>query len=819
MKSYEIAIGFLLASVSGLGFVTAAAAQDAIPQSAEQDSNDGGGASVGEIIVTATKRSESINKVGLSIAAVGGDELRSQGISNVADLTKVVPGLTFARSAFNTPVFTLRGVGYFDSALSGAPAVSVYMDQVPYSFTALTTLAVGLDVERVEVLKGPQGILFGQNSTGGAINYIANKPTDTPESGIDLSYGRFNEVEATALISGPITSNLKGRVALRTSYMDGWQKNYYSRPGDTMGRRREYVGRMILDWTPTDRLRMQLNVNGWADRGQPQAGQFIFFRPNLTSGPDGLGFTPPELVATPYAPNNARAADWTTVLQDGSNQDITPRKHDTMYQGSLRADYNLTDDLTLTSISAYAHLKRNGIAGDDGVAINNYDIVANIGKIRDFSQEIRLANGGDNPLRFTLGGNYQNSKVVERNLLAYGASTASFGVHFSRAGDFSDQRIENWALFGNVDYDVMDIVTLKAGARYTKSDRRFIGCTYDNDFDPVWGNDAQRVLFNGIIGALRSSVGLPAAPPLQPGACTLIKAPELDDNGAPIITPDTYLPGLLDTHLREDNLSWKVGADIKHSVDGLLYVNVMKGYKSGGYPSISASTTNQVRPVKQESVLAYEIGFKQKLLNRAVLLTGAAFYYDYRNKQLKSGFNEPVFGTVFALTNIPKSRIKGAEITAAVQPVEGLNLNASATYLDGKIKRFSGINLFGDAGDFSGDLLPYTPKWNVSTAADYTVPLTSSINLNLGASMAYNSRAQAVIGHDPVTLAVGRLKAFTTVDARVGLAAPDGSWSVQGWVKNLTNEYYWNNVALLYDTTVRYAAMPRTYGVRTSFRF
>ncbi|AJA09500.1 TonB-dependent receptor-like protein [Sphingopyxis fribergensis] len=800
-----------------------AAIQDAVQdQSVQQDEAPQDYVSepgIGDIVVTATKRSESINRVGLAIAAVSGDDLRAQGITNVADLTKVVPGLTFARSAFNTPVFTLRGVGYFDSALSGAPAVSVYMDQVPYSYTALTSLAVGLDVERVEVLKGPQGILFGQNSTGGAINYIANKPTDRLETGLDFEYGRFNQIEATAFISGPITNTLRGRVAVKAAYMDGWQQSYYARPGDTLGRRREYVGRILLDWQPTERLNVQFNANGWIDRGQPQAGQFIFFRPNLTSGPDGFGFTPPELIATPLAPNKARAADWTSVIADGSNQNITPRKRDTMWQSSLRADYNLSDDLTLTSITAYAQLKRNGIAGDDGVAINNYDIVANIGKIRDWSQELRLANDAANTIRFTVGGNYQNSKVVERNLLAYGASTASFGVRFSRAGDFSDQRVENWALFGNVDYDVTETLTLKAGARYTNSDRRFIGCTYDNNFDPVWGDDAQRVLFNGIIGALRSSAGLPAAPPLEPGACTLIHAPQTDAAGNPIITPDSYLPGLFDTHLREDNVSWKGGVDFKPSSDTLIYANVTKGYKSGGYPSISASTTNQVRPVTQESVLAYEIGFKQKLFDRTLNLTGAAFYYDYRGKQLKSGFAEPVFGTVFALTNIPKSTIKGAEATLAWQPVDGLNLNGSVTYLDGKIKRFTGINLFGDIGDFAGDMLPYTPKWNVAAGANYSRPLTSDLTLDLGASMAYNSRAQAVIGHDPVTLTVGRLKPFTTVDARIGLSSPDGQWSVQAWVKNLTNEFYWTNVALLYDTTVRYAAMPRTYGIRTSFRF
>lgn len=831
-------INLYASGVALLCFCSPAFAQSEAPaeqpaaQSAAAEAPQSESLGAGEIIVTASKRAESINKVGLTIAAVSGDQLVKQGISSVQDLTKAVPGLTYARSAFGTPVFTLRGVGYFDTALAASPAVSVYVDQAPLSFSALPGIGVGLDMERVEVLKGPQGILFGQNSTGGAINYIANKPTDTLTSGFSLGYGRFSTVEGEAFISGPVTDTLNIRLAGRSTYAGSWQKNYFSRPGDEFGKRREFAGRITLDWKPTDRLSFMASLSGWHDGSEPQIGQYIFLRP-ATAGQEQ--FLSPQLynfetgtLVTPYAPRKARAADWSA--------DAEPFRDDRMYNAALRTDYDVTDNLTLTSITSYSDYKRNSRAADDGTAVQDYDYVANDGYIRDFNQELRLSNDAASRMRVTVGANYQHSKVYELSKLSNGDSIVSnfsqidgtstlLPVPFSRASDFSRQTIENYAFFGNVDFDVTDTITVKGGLRYTNSKRHFVGCTFDNNFDPIHGDDAQRRLFDIIHTFARSLVGLGASTPLQPGDCTSAIDPLTDANGNPLIgvengqRPDAFESILGDTNLNEDNLSWKVGVDFKPVAGSLFYANVTKGYKAGSFPTISAATVSQYRPVVQESVITYEAGFKQELFDRSVLLTGAGFYYDYRNKQLRGFFDQPPFGTVFALDNVPKSTVKGGELAIVWRPVDGLNLSGAVTYVDAKIKKYSGLNSDGVFTDFAGDRVPFAPKWNASANADYTVPLGASLAVNLGASLTYNSSTQAAIGHDAVTKAVTYIKPFTTVDARIALQDADNAWQVQFWVKNLTNEYYWNNVAFLYDTAVRYAAMPRTYGVKTSFRF
>jgi iron complex outermembrane receptor protein len=212
--------GFVFLGLAAYAAHMPARADQALTQSAQSISNDGG--ELNEIIVTANKREESINKVGLTIQAIGGADLQQRKLESLQDLAAAVPGLTYAQTEQSTPVYTLRGVGFYDTSLASYPDVSVYVDQEPLPFPVLTTLTI-FDLERVEVLKGPQGILFGNNATGGAINYVAAKPTKDFAAGGDLSYGRFSTVQADGFVSGPIASDLRARVAFNYAKGSGYQ--------------------------------------------------------------------------------------------------------------------------------------------------------------------------------------------------------------------------------------------------------------------------------------------------------------------------------------------------------------------------------------------------------------------------------------------------------------------------------------------------------------------------------------------------------------------------------------------------------------------
>src|ERR1700692_3706901 len=186
----------ILSLVAGFSSAYADPADTNGPASADSDQ-------IQEITVTANKRSESLSKVGATITAISGQELQERRIESLSDLADSIPGLNFAPTFTNTPIYTLRGVGFNESSIGVYPAVSIYIDQVPLPFPVLATHSA-YDLERVEVLKGPQGTLFGENSTGGAVNYIAAKPTDTLDAGGDVSFGRFREIDTNLHISGPI---------------------------------------------------------------------------------------------------------------------------------------------------------------------------------------------------------------------------------------------------------------------------------------------------------------------------------------------------------------------------------------------------------------------------------------------------------------------------------------------------------------------------------------------------------------------------------------------------------------------------------------
>ena len=293
-----------------------------------------------EIIVTAQKRSERLVDVPLSVTAVTGDRLLEQGITTPTEIERVVSGFSYQQSSFGVPVFTIRGVGVYDTFVGMSPAVTVYVDQAPLPYLAMTQGAM-LDLDRLEVLKGPQGTLFGENSTGGAINYIAAKPSAEFHTGMDLTYGRFDEWDEDAFVSGPLSNSLTARFAVRNESRDRWQISD-SRPDDTLGRRDFQTGRLLLDWKPTDAVRLEANFNGWRDKSDTQAMQFEQFvaaRP-LNGIPPGYPESFLAIGGLAPAPQNDRSADWDA-------KPYRPLTHDDrFYQVALRAEVGLPPDLS-----------------------------------------------------------------------------------------------------------------------------------------------------------------------------------------------------------------------------------------------------------------------------------------------------------------------------------------------------------------------------------------------------------------------------------------------------------------------------------------
>jgi len=257
---------------------------------------------VAELIVTAQKQEETANTVGMSITAATGTVLQARGIDSVQDLTRLVPGLTIQHSAFNSTSLTLRGVGFFNSDLATPAAVTIYVDEAPLAFPALSRLAA-FDLARVEVLKGPQGTLFGENATGGAINYVAAKPTATLVSGLDVSYGAFDRLRIGGFVGGPLNDRVSFRVALQASHGGPWQQSI-TRPGDGLGRIADLQARATLEWRDGGRLDSRLTLTVTHDGSDSEAAQFV--RPVITIPALSPGLASFPIVTRPRAATGRR---------------------------------------------------------------------------------------------------------------------------------------------------------------------------------------------------------------------------------------------------------------------------------------------------------------------------------------------------------------------------------------------------------------------------------------------------------------------------------------------------------------------------------
>ena len=794
---------FCLASSAAMGSALAASAaaaqtarsSPATPAAAQE-------AGTGDIIITANKREESLNKVGLTVTAISGATLAERKITSLQDVASIVPGLAFAPSANNTPILTLRGIGFNESSLGVYPAVSVYVDQAPLPFPVLASHA-GFDLERIEVLKGPQGTLFGENSTGGAINYIAAKPTRSFRAGGDIGYGRFNRIEGNAFVSGPLSPTMRARFAVSGVHSDGYQISY-TRPGDRNGKIKYLTGRALLDWDPVSAVRLSLSLSAWRDRSEPLAGQFILLQPQTP------GDEQPQEVAAPFSPENPRAADWAP----GVNH---PRSNRRFIQPALRADIDLADNLILTSLTSYSDYKQSQTTDGDGSALIVTDIGADDGFIHSFNQELRLANGSGAPFRWVLGANYEKSTTFERQLLVYPDNNS-----FSPSKNFifqnyqqGHQAIRNYAGFGNLEYDLSEKLTVKAAARYTSSRNHAEICGFDAGDGHIAG------LFN-FLGTIFSG----------PGTFTPISATGRFDNNCFSLGPQGHPTGVpfIQT-LKEHNVSWRAGIDYRATPTTLVYVNVSRGYKAGSFPILAAATTTQFAPVTQESVTAYEAGFKTRLFNRRAQLNAAAFYYDYRDKQVLTKVADPIFGILDQLRNIPKSRVLGAEADLSVRVADGLTLGGSVTYLDTSIRKYQGVDYVGTPRNFAGQPLPFAPKWSFGLNADYKKIMANGGAPFIGFSVNGRSATDTVPGGNSIVAVNSahtrvlpglttpfRTNSFATVDVRAGYDGPDQRWAVTFWGKNIFNKYYWTNVVTASDFSARYAGPPATYGVTMGFK-
>jgi outer membrane receptor protein involved in Fe transport len=729
-----------------------------------------------EVMVTAQKRKESINDVPMSIAAITGEQLADKGIDGLADLQKVVSGFHYTEGYAGVPVYYIRGVGFNEASLGALPNIAVYVDEVPVTFPVMTS-GVGLDLERVEVLKGPQGTLFGQSSTGGAVNYIAAKPTSTFESAVTLGYANFDDKTVEGYVSGPLAAGLNARFAAKAEKSGPWQRS--ATTGAELGGKDKLNGRVLLDWQPLEQLKLALNVTGFRDKSEIQALQYVgysFLSPTRAPRIPQPYQTLIQINPNPNADN--RTADW------GPR---TPEQDNRLTQASLRTEYELPADLHLVYIVSHADFKYDRFSDPDGLSFNNFDYRV-IGDIASTSHELRLSGTAfSEAFKWMVGANYDNSTVdeLDKRRIDFSSSAYALPVYFNTNDTQVTQEFTNKAAFAALDYDFTPTLIGHAAARHTKASDDFSGCN--------------KAAGDGVLaGAYNSFLGGPVIPV---GGC--------------ITATPAFVFGLVNKSLEESNTSWRVGLDWKPQDHSLVYANVSKGYKAGSFPSLAASESTQFAPVTQESLLAYEVGFKLNFRER-LQLNGAAFHYDYENKQVRGRVQTTLFGFLEALVNVPKSEVNGVEMQATWKPAPGWTTTINGTYLDTKIKdNFTNFTDFGTLGNFDGEAFPNTPELQVNADLEYEWSLSNGYTASVGGDAGYQDSTYNGFGED----ARLEIDAYTLFGLRAGVDSPSGKWHAGVWSRNVGDKDYSVTVTRVSDTYVRAVGMPRTFGANFTYRF
>jgi iron complex outermembrane receptor protein len=772
------------------------------------------GLQIEEVVVTAQKRSESIHDVSIAIAAYSGDDLAALGVVDTRDMSNLVPGFRYAESGYNTPVYSLRGVGFNESSQTASATVGVYVDEVNLPF-AIMSKGANLDLERVEVLKGPQGTLYGRNTTGGAINYIANRPDHTLETGIKASYGRFQSSDIEAYISGPLSEAVLARLAFRDiRSQEGWQKSS-TRPADTLGKTDKQSLRFLAEWQASDKLDASLTLSAWRDESEPQAPQAIGIRAQNavlgdlyeSAGLDRSMALSPTVANQPIIARKGadpREADW--------SPDLDFQLHDSFYSAALRLDYALTDDVNVVWLSAYQYFEsadtiipQSGIGATAGERALDVDTEA-------YSAELRLDGVWGSKGEWLAGLFYSQDDVEEIQDIFVGDLSTGFpnradsisssreefsGTAPPRAGNMlidraifsGTQTADSMAAFVNSGYQLSDKFKVNVGLRYTRESRDFTGCTRDSE------NNSEGIGLTAAFVALSLAAGGNGMVP---------------SSGCASLDEDSRNPAEYIGSLEESNVSGRIALDWTPTETLLAYLSYSRGFKSGSFPILSASEGKQYDPVTQEQLDAFEVGFKSTFLDEKLQLNSAAFYYDYQDKQLLGNLKDPIFGPVPLLVNAPESEVIGFEFEAQYSPFDGLFLSTAVAYLQTEVQEFIGTDESGNERSFAGNEFNFTPNLEYTLLANYVFDVIENYFASVGVDYSYTGETNSSLGNEPEFAH----DEYFLINARMNLSPNNQRWTVGLWGRNLTNELTTISIQKAADPYARYVGMTRTYGLR-----
>jgi iron complex outermembrane recepter protein len=735
-------------------------------------------AALEEITVTATRREERLLDVANSATVFSGDDLQALRVVEPRDLAEQTPGLLtkYGPNGLATVGFYMRGVGINDFTGTVDPSVGVYVDEVFQPTPDMLNFAV-YDIERVEVLRGPQGTLYGRNSTGGAINFIAARPTREFEGFVRAGYGSYETGTLSGALSGPLTDTFLGRFSfsgINSSSSSGFSKNLYT--GNELGKNESIALRGQLEWIPSDAFDARLMYNYGDSKSEQPLLQHVGTQ----------DATNPGVICAPVIAGHVSEGDCVDFLgyydADGDFYDgsanVDPKLDLRSDEVTLTINWDL-GPATLTSISGYADFSKRqsqDIDASPNVVADNYTW----NDVENFSQEIRLTSDESFSLPWIIGANYAKTDIdwfqtIDLSDLAIPTSNGA------------TQSTEAWAVFGQLTIPLGEKFEFVGGLRYTNETRDWTGATFVGTFPNLAAAYAS--------GAPRLSQ-LPL-PPGDPG------------QGGPLDFP---------TSVDKDKVDYQAVLKFHPSDQSLYYLSVSEAFRSGGYSSAVIFSQEALEPYDAETLTAYEVGLKLALAGNRLRLSAAGFFYDYQ------GFQATFVRATEAsarLQNAGDVEILGMEAQLDWLPTDRLTLGAGLSLLDTEIVKTDVVLPPLDGGPEStikGNEIPNAPAVSFNGRIRYEMPVGSTFALALQTDFNY------VDEHflEPNNREYLKENGYFLANARASLLPQNGPWQVSAWVKNLTDEEYRTaaqDLALALGFSEIVTGVPLTWGVEFEYRF
>ena len=726
------------------------------------ESTDSSNVYANEIVVTAQRREERIQDIPVAISAFGGEEIERTGIISLENIAPRVPSFYFGSFGASRPQLYIRGIGTRSFDPGSESSVGVFVDDV-YLGRSSGSFGSLRDIERIEVLRGPQGTLYGRNTIGGAINVISKAPSDSFEANIEAGISNYDGYEISGGVGGPITTDgsLKFRAAGWRTYRDGYMTNLAT--GKKFQGLDNYGGRLRLAFEPGDgRLRIGLTAEYIKDGDEAAFAGF-----NRGSGPTATA---------PVNPNSVflAAPGSLPIAYTGGNSaflsfDPTLDRKTQTYIGRIEYD---ADFATLTSISAYRKLNTSEARDLEGSSLSVIDQTSRE-RSNQFTQEFRITSDPSGPASFDgaldwiIGGFYYRDRSSRSDRFDLGSDSVIFFLTGATPTDvsFSDYEIDSYAVFGQATVHITDQFEVTLGGRYSRDEKRAIQT---------------------------GTSTLPGVP--------LVVTPFTTDNSAVYTSFDP-----------------RIVATYKFSPDVSIYGSFSTGFKSGGFQYVPFAASQANVLFAPEDIKTYEIGLKSEWLDRRLLFNLAAFHYDYSNLQVSRIVDLGGGAAASLISNAATSSVDGVDVEIKVRPSDNFDVSIAYGFLDAKYDNY----IFNAATDFSGTSLVRSPKHSINVGTEWRRPFGDDNLFTLGADYALLADffhepgeanpvfggATSLSGED----GYGLLSLRASVDV--------GNFRVTGYVNNATKTDYRRTVLALGSTLSDFPGTPRVYGLKIGYSY